>query len=272
MARLTDRESHFDFGENWASYAELIDGERTGAAEEHLLRLVGGLRGKSFIDIGSGSGLFSLAALRLGASKILALDIDEESVATTTAVLEKYWGSDGRWNARQQSVFDLAPDKLKQFDVVYSWGVLHHTGDMWGAIDKAAEMTKPGGIFVFALYERSPLCGFWRVEKRAYMKSPPLVQKVLRGGFIAAYAVGLLLTGRNPRRRFHAQNDRGMEVNHDVHDWLGGYPYESTSSAEVEQFMTSRAFDRVREYPRPVPAFGILGSGCSEYVYRRRQN
>ncbi len=98
---------------------------------------------------------------------------------------------------------------------------------MWQAISKAAKMTRPDGLFAFALYERSPLCGFWRIEKRIYKDLPSAAQKVVRAGFIAAYAAALLLKGRDPVRRFRTQSDREMETTHDVHDQLGGYPYES---------------------------------------------
>lgn len=86
---LTRAESHFAFGRNWAEYAGKITEAEVREAEAGLLRLMGGerLEGKRFLDIGSGSGLHSLAALRLGAREVLAVDIDADSVATTRAVL-----------------------------------------------------------------------------------------------------------------------------------------------------------------------------------------
>jgi 2-polyprenyl-6-hydroxyphenyl methylase/3-demethylubiquinone-9 3-methyltransferase len=265
-AKLTERETHFDFGKNWARYSELIDCDRLAAATESVRRLVPDVAGKTFLDIGSGSGLFSLAALHLGAARVHAVDIDEDSVTTTRKVLASF-GDDSRWTAEQRSVFDLSPDELDTFDVVYSWGVLHHTGDMWKAIDRASKMVAAGGTFALALYEKTPLCGAWRVEKKAYMRAGPRVQRLARGLYIGLYRLGRLATGRNPFVR--GVLNRGMALEHDVHDWLGGYPYESTDKAEVAEFLCTRGFEPVLEKAVKIHAGGIMGSGCSEYVYRR---
>lgn len=263
---LTDRRTHFDFGKNWAQYSELVDCDRLAAATESVQRLVPDIPGKTFLDVGSGSGLFSLAALHLGAARVHAVDIDEDSVATTQKILGSF-DDDSRWKAERRSVFDLSPEALGTFDVVYSWGVLHHTGDMWKAIDRASKMVSPGGTFALALYEKTPLCGAWRVEKKAYMRAGPRYQRLARGAYIFLYRLGRLATGRNPFVK--SVLIRGMDLEHDVHDWLGGYPYESTDKDEVARFLQKRGFEAVLVAPVKIHMGGILGSGCSEYVYRR---
>jgi SAM-dependent methyltransferase len=142
----TQAETHFAFGRNWAAYAEKVTEAEVEEAVKGLSRLLGGERldGKRFLDIGSGSGLHSLAALRLGAAEVLAVDLDADSVATTKAVLSRF-APRGNWRAEQRSVFDLDPQRKGTFDIVYSWGVLHHTGDMMRAIRQAAAMTARGG-------------------------------------------------------------------------------------------------------------------------------
>jgi 2-polyprenyl-3-methyl-5-hydroxy-6-metoxy-1,4-benzoquinol methylase len=265
---LLDVSTHFRFGENWAGYSELVDDRKIAAARESVAALAGNLRGKSFLDIGSGSGLFSVAALRLGASHVFATDIDPDSVATTRKLLSREGGS---WRAEQISVFDLPARVPEPFDVAYSWGVLHHTGSMWRALECAARMVKPGGTFAFALYERTPLCGAWTREKRLYRKLPKPVQKLFRAVYLTAWGAGMLVTGHNPWRYVHeGRQERGMDVYHDVHDWMGGYPYESTTPAEIEAFMTERGFERRKLVLWPVKLAGVFGSGCSEYVYRKR--
>lgn len=262
---LTQRGSHFDFGKNWAEYSALIDETRLDAATDSVHRLVPNLAGKTFLDIGSGSGLFSAAALRLGAKRIQAVDIDEDSVATTRHVLETYAaGKD--WAAEQMSVFDISPEKFGRFDVVYSWGVLHHTGDMWRAIDCAANMVDVGGTFAFALYEKTPLCGAWRVEKRAYMNAGPGAQKAARKTYAIFFKIARFASGRGFSK---ANMQRGMQFDHDLHDWMGGYPYESTNPQEVKAHMAKLGFEPVMELPVRVHAAGMFGTGCSEYVYRR---
>src|SRR6266480_5789396 len=130
-ANLIDQRSHFAFGKNWASYARLVTDAQVEEAIAGLRRLAGGaLEGKRFLDIGCGSGLHALAALRLGASEVVALDIDSDSVATTRNLLTKY-AAGGCWSTQQVSVFDLQPDSTGSYDLVYSWGVLHHTGDLY---------------------------------------------------------------------------------------------------------------------------------------------
>jgi 2-polyprenyl-6-hydroxyphenyl methylase/3-demethylubiquinone-9 3-methyltransferase len=264
---LLDVSSHFRFGENWADYAELVDERRIAGAQESLEALVGDLKDKSFLDIGSGSGLFSVAALRLGAAEVMAVDIDEESVATTRKLLSREFRK--KWRAERMSVFDLPAGIPRRFDVVYSWGVLHHTGAMWRALDCACSMVKPDGTFAFALYERTPLCRPWTYEKRFYRRLPKPAQKLLRGIYLTGWGAGMLVKGHNPWRYVRDGQKRGMDVFHDVHDWMGGYPYESTTAAEVEAFMNERGFVREKHVPWRILLAGVFGSGCSEYVFRR---
>lgn len=266
-ADLLDVSTHFRFGENWSNYADLVDERRIGDAVDSVRALVGDLSGKTFLDIGSGSGLFSVAALRLGASEVVACDIDADSVATTRRLLSGEERKD--WRAEQMSVFDVPSRIAQRFDVVYSWGVLHHTGDMWRAIDRAASMVAPGGQFALALYERTLLCGAWTLEKRIYRKLPRPLQAMLRGLYLGVWGAGMLLKRKNPLRHMREGHERGMDIAHDVHDWMGGYPYESTTPAAVDAFLEQRGFDRQKLVPWPVRVSGLLGSGCTEYVYRR---
>jgi SAM-dependent methyltransferase len=265
MNDLTSRAAHFDFGKNWADYAALIDHERMEVATESVQRLVPDIAGKTFLDIGSGSGLFSLAAMRLGATRIHAIDIDEDSVATTRKLLETQEEKE-RWSVERRSVFHLLPDEIGTFDVVYSWGVLHHTGDLWRAMDCAAKMVAPGGTFAFALYEKTQLCGVWRVEKKAYMCARPRTQKLVRDSYLALRRIARFASGKHGSS---GVMERGMNIIHDAHDWLGGYPYESTDRNEVAEFMAARGFECVLERPVKVHLGGLLGTGCSEYVYKR---
>lgn len=272
---LTRQETHFAFGRNWAEYAEKIAAPEIDEADRGLARLLGGERldGKRFVDIGSGSGLHSLSALRLGAAEVLAVDIDPDSLATTRAVLGRHAPSP-KWRAEHMSVFDMDPAQQGRFDVVYSWGVLHHTGDMMRAIARAAAMTERSGLFVFALYRRVWMDWFWRIEKPWYSKAGPSQQRRARAVYAQLMKVGLLATGR----RFGTyvstyRGNRGMDYWHDVHDWMGGWPYESILPYEVEQRMRSFGFERVRVFASRGRLLGrdpgFFGSGCDEFVYRR---
>jgi len=270
-ADLTRVESHFRFGENWKDYSRLIDGSRVTQATMDLRRLVGdSLAGLTFLDIGSGSGLHSAAALALGAS-VTATDIDPDSVATTTAVLERLAPA-GAWVVHRRSVFELPAVWAGRFDVVYSWGVLHHTGDMWRAIGEAAGAVAPGGCLALALYRRTLLCGPWRVEKHWYTHASPAAQARARRLFVRAFRIIHQMRGGDPDQymRDYASS-RGMDFEHDVHDWMGGYPYESTGPVALREFLCERGFVEERAFLATGGRMttGVLGSGCDEFLFRR---
>lgn len=264
-------ESHYEFGRNWDSFSKGLDERKIENAVGDLKAfLQADLAGLSFLDIGSGSGLSSLAALRLGAARVHAVDYDPFSVATSRATLERYAAGQA-WVCEEGSVFDLTPATLGRYDIVYSWGVLHHTGDMWKAIESAAALVADGGMFAIALYDATPLCSFWRWEKRLYTHGPGWLRPPLETLYKGAYLAGLLATGRNPKRYIaDYHRNRGMDWSHDVKDWLGGYPYESTTPAALKAFMAPRGFTLSHENLRPAPIAGLLGSPCNEFVFRKR--
>lgn len=267
---LSAARTHFRFGDNWASYASLIDEPSIDAAQDGLVKLFepGEIRGKTFLDIGCGSGVHAAAATRLGVARVLAIDSDAQSIATTKAVLAKFAGG-AQWSAAERSVFELDPKIDGVFDVVYSWGVLHHTGDMRSAIQKACAMARPGGLIALALYRTTTLDQFWTWEKQWYNAASAAAQKRARNAYFALLRLGLAAKGRSLRAYSESyRSRRGMDLVHDVHDWLGGYPYESILATQVDNIMQAAGFRKLRIFARR-KAVGLFGSGCDEYVYRR---
>ena len=269
---LKNVESHFAFGKNWMSYAASIDKPQIDEAKNGLLKLIPAEKynARTFLDIGCGSGLHALAAAELGVSRVFAVDIDANCVATTKTLLAKQ-NIQVPWRAETMSVFDLDPKRHGTFDIVYSWGVLHHTGDMWTAVSKAASLVAPNGLLAIALYRKIRMDPFWKLEKRLYARAPELVQDLVRRLYIYAFRLGLLVR-RTSFRDYVAsyKSCRGMDFYHDVHDWLGGYPYETAHATDVDARLVQLGFKAERVFARPTH-IGLFGSGCDEYVYRSQQ-
>ncbi len=235
--------SPFSFGKNWQGFLESIDEERHANAEASLAGFLGrkSLEGMSFLDIGCGSGLFSRAALKLGAEKIVSFDVDPFSVECCR-YLHREAGEPPNWKVLEGSVLDREfTGRLGTFDIVYSWGVLHHTGRMWEAIANAAGMVRAGGYFYIAIYNRVPGVfgsGFWLRVKKAYNALPGPGRRAMEAGYMAAYCAAQLARGRSPRKRIaEYKSDRGMDWKTDITDWLGGYPYEYATAGEILEFM-----------------------------------
>lgn len=272
-ANLLDPASHFAFGKNWLQFAAKIDEARIAQAVEDLQRLTGlrDLRGRSFLDVGCGSGLHALAAHRMGATRIVGTDIDPDSVEASRVTFSRFAPE---VSARFEvcSVFDMHPDRFGDFDIVNSWGVLHHTGNMDRAIASAATLVAPGGIFLVALYRKTPFCPLWRRIKLWYSRATPAGQARAREVYIALRRFAAKVRGRD----FDAYvrdygKHRGMNFYNDVHDWLGGYPYDSISPQRCRELLAGLGFSRDREFVARSWRYllGLLGSGCDEYAFRR---
>jgi 2-polyprenyl-6-hydroxyphenyl methylase/3-demethylubiquinone-9 3-methyltransferase len=267
------RGERFEFGENWRKFLALLDDARISEAEASLKRMleVEDLRGRSFLDIGSGSGLFSLAARRLGA-RVHSFDYDPQSFACTRELRQRFFPEDADWRVEQGSVLDENfVRSLGAFDVVYSWGVLHHTGEMWRALAHAALPVAPGGKLFVAIYnDTGTQARRWRWIKRKYNELP----RPLRTPFALAVtapeegkAVLRALLKLRPqeylRRWTGYDRNRGMSYWRDIIDWVGGYPYEFATPEEIFDFYRARGFALTKL------RCGGVGLGCNEFVFAK---
>jgi len=260
-------EDRFRFGRNWRDFLASLTPERIRAAEESLTTHLGPLKGKRFLDVGSGSGLFSLAARNLGA-EVTSFDYDPDSVACANFLRERFHPQDGGWRVFQGSALD-APmlAGLDVFDVVYSWGVLHHTGDMWTALGNVLPLVRGGGRLFISIYnDQGGKSLRWRAFKRLFIRSPRVLQLLAAAVHILYWEARLflirLVRGRNPFvNPLAGGRERGMNLWHDTLDWLGGYPFEVAKPEAIFDFCSARGF--VLE--RLATCGG--GHGCNEYVF-----
>lgn len=139
-------------------------------------------RGKSVLDAGSGNGRWAATFCELGA-KVTAFDISEHGVAETRRECERHGATVFR-----HSVLEPVPCE-GTFDLVWSYGVLHHTGDTYRGFRNLVPMVRPGGHLFLMLYGEPRL---WEPVEfgelnlyqgfRAHLNGLPSDEKVLRLG------------------------------------------------------------------------------------------
>jgi SAM-dependent methyltransferase len=267
----TDVEMQFDFGKNWADFSNhALNSERVKEAHDdftELLRAAGGLSGKSFLDIGFGQGLSLLNAASAGAT-VFGIDINPKC----EAVLEnnrRFFPelAGAKLPIVIGSILDESTVRCAReasptgdgYDIVHSWGVLHHTGDMSSAIRSAASLVNPHGHLVIAIYNRHWSSGPWLLIKYLYGKSPQLLRRLLVWLLTPViYAAKWIVTKDQPLKQA-----RGMDFFYDVVDWVGGYPYEYASTTEILSLIEPLGFRCLRVLQSRVP------TGCNEFVFQR---
>lgn len=266
-------EERFGFGDNWRAFLDHLDAERIGEAEVSIADMLGtsSLAGKRFLDAGSGSGLFSLAAYRLGANAVHSLDYDLASVGCTSELRRRH-GDAERWVVERGDVLDAAYlARLGRWDVVYSWGVLHHTGDMWQALDNVADLVAEGGTLFIAIYnDQGPRSRAWTAIKRLYNRLPSPLRKPYAVAVMAPremLKLAYLTVSGRPHEYVASwtqyKRSRGMSRWHDLIDWVGGYPFEVATPDEIFDFLSARGFT----LRRLATAHG--SSGCNQFVFTR---
>ena len=261
----------FPFGRNWQRYLDAyLDPERIDIAMQSLDRLIEeDLAGRTFVDIGAGSGLFSLCAHLAGAARVVSFDVDADSVACCHE-LRRRTGSPSNWTVLEGSVLDPGfVSTLPKGDVVYSWGVLHHTGDMDTAIRHAAGLVGEGGLFVIAIYNRATGrfldSDRWHRIKRRYNRSNRASQVCIEALFACYWAANQLRARNNPLRVAREyKNNRGMALRTDFVDWLGGYPYEYATAEEIVGLCRDELGLQVVKVLSNPPT----GTGNNQYVFR----
>jgi SAM-dependent methyltransferase len=264
----------FAFGENWQSFLQVVDDRRVAAAESSLRSFleIDDLRGRSFLDLGCGSGLFSLAAQRLGADRVVSLDVDPASVAATTELQRRFAAHADNWSVERGDALDAAQLLgLGRFDVVYSWGVLHHTGNMWLALENVIASVADDGLLCIAIYNDQGMTSrLWRAVKQTCNRLPRWAQPAFVALVMAPrelrFAIAETLAGRPlgyVRSWTDYRRNRGMSRWHDLVDWVGGLPFEVAKPEHVFDLYRARGFELTRL------STSAGGLGCNQFVFHR---
>lgn len=272
MSAQATSDLRFAFGRNWQHFVRRnLTEERITIARNHLLSFLrrADLSGLDFLDIGCGSGINSAAALSAGASPIHSFDYDPDSVAATELV-QRRARAGAEWHLTRGDVLDDGfIHSLGKWKLVYSWGVLHHTGDVWKAIDNASKTVADNGLFYIALYSadtHSPeMQKYWLAIKRQYSAAPTWRRVRMYCWHLWHRVIGQ----DRVRGIYHFVRDmwsykkanRGMSLLVDIHDWLGGWPMEFTRDADVIAFVQQRGFELEN-----INAGGSL----TEFLFRKR--
>lgn len=269
---IMENNLRFSFGKNWQHFLKHLDEGRIRHAEKSLCEMldIPGLEGKTFIDIGCGSGLFSLAAAQLRAKKIHSFDYDVQSVECTAELKKKYFSDAVNWTIERGSVLDRNYlNSLGQFDIVYSWGVLHHTGSMYQAFENIVPLVKPGGKLFIAIYnDQGKASRRWKTVKQIYNILPDILKIfILLPAFLYIWGPSIIRDFLRLKPfyswRDYKNTSRGMSPWHDVVDWVGGYPFEVAKPEEVIDFFKKKGFilDKL------IDCRG--GYGNNEFVFRK---
>ncbi len=267
VIRMSDN-SRFGFGKNWKNYLNTVNDERIDEAKKSLSEWIGleDLSGMSFLDIGSGSGLFSLAAREMGAS-VHSFDYDWDSVECTQKLKKRFYSDDTTWEVEKGDILDsnyLAG--LESADIVYSWGVLHHTGNMYQALENAGKLVKDNGHLFIAIYnDQGGMSKLWLAEKKAYNSLPRFLRFFILVPYMIALWLPRFITDLVKLKPFEQwkvyKRLRGMSPIYDAIDWCGGYPFEVAKPEEILAFFKTRGFD--------LEKMSTCGGhkGCNQYLF-----
>ena len=256
-------DNNFSFGKNWLHFIQ--NNINDSVIESSRIDIIKwfDVKDKSIIDIGCGSGLSSLIFNNEKAKYIYSFDYDINSVDSTLLLKNKQKIINNDWVIKQGNILDTDYIKsLGKFDIVYSWGVLHHTGDLWKAIKNAIYLSND--LIMLSLYSNIANYDNDFTAKQNYNKFNELEKKKN----IADYVMTVKQSSKKNEEilNWNTPSKRGMNKYNDIIDWVGGFPYEVCSTKQINQFMEENGFILIQKYD-PVQ------QACHEWLFKKiKQN
>jgi len=267
------KKNHFSFGKNWIQFLGSLNDDRINQAKKSLVSFMGSvnrIKGKSFLDVGCGSGLFSLSAVLLGAKKVLSIDVDQYSIKCVNYLKREYTKKVVGWETKKGSALDNEFLRhLGKYDIVYSWGVLHHTGDMYRAISNVSNLVEEDGYLYLAIYNKAKKMfpegssKFWWTIKTIYNKSGKIIKRIMEAIYASIIIFGLTINRINPIKYINKYSSlRGMNFFTDIKDWLGGFPYEYATIKEIKTYVVNLGFTLIKTNR-------ARSIGCNEFLFQK---
>ncbi len=216
------------------------------------------VQGKSVLDAGCGTGIFSIIFSNNGAGHVTGIDISEGSLKTAKNLKEKFNLSHTEFLQQDMLVLPF-PDEI--FDIVWAWGTVHHTTDPFRAIEELIRVLKPGGSILLAVYKRTRLTFIHEIIRKTLLRTPQKTWKML--GKILAFFLSPVVFLFKKREK----SRQGEKLEELIIDWYFVPIRHYYRPEEIEHFLEEKGLS-IEEY---LPASGRFDS-TSNFIFKARKN
>lgn len=215
------------------------------------------IKGKTVLDAGCGTGVFSIIFARNGAAKVTGIDISPGSLGTARSLKEKFGLTNVEF--REQDMLHL-PCAAASFDIVWAWGTVHHTTDPLGAIAEFIRVLKPGGSLFLAIYKRTNVTWMHEIIRKTMIRTPRWSWNVLaKAGAFVLTPVVLLFKRRQKSRK-------GEKLSELILDWYFVPIRHYYRPEEIQVFLERKNF-KIEKYLAHSGRF----NSSSNFIYKARK-